>query len=277
MATERKHALLSPSSAHRWLHCTPSAVAESKVEDRGSRYALEGTLAHAVAERELLKMFSRDASRAEEEIRQIRVPITGEMMEAVRRYANFVANLYTEERAKFPVGTTELHVELPLDLGAYAPGSFGTADAVIVSPRNLMIFDFKYGQGVEVKAAGNPQMRLYALGALDEFGLERDIRTVTDFICQPRRECLVNAESMTAEELLEWGFDYVRPLADVAYRGIGERVCGYWCKFCKVAPMCDRLNPEKAAQRARDAARFIRHKTTAESVSDFDGITLTDE
>ena len=32
----RKHALLGASSAYRWMHCTPSAVAESKVTDEGS-------------------------------------------------------------------------------------------------------------------------------------------------------------------------------------------------------------------------------------------------
>lgn len=41
------HALLSPSAAHRWINCTAAPRLEATVEDSGSSYAAEGTLAHA--------------------------------------------------------------------------------------------------------------------------------------------------------------------------------------------------------------------------------------
>ena len=51
------HALLSPSAAHRWMHCTASPTVEAMLPDPGSPYAAEGTLAHAIAELKLRKAF----------------------------------------------------------------------------------------------------------------------------------------------------------------------------------------------------------------------------
>ena len=47
---ERDHAILSPSSAHRWLVCTPSAKLEAEFPDTTSSAAAEGTLAHEICE-----------------------------------------------------------------------------------------------------------------------------------------------------------------------------------------------------------------------------------
>ena len=47
---DRAHALLSASSAHRWLNCPPSAVAAELYPRESSEFAAEGTLAHEVAE-----------------------------------------------------------------------------------------------------------------------------------------------------------------------------------------------------------------------------------
>ena len=50
------HALLSPSSSHRWLHCTPSVMLEAGFENKTSQAAEEGTAAHALCEHKLKKM-----------------------------------------------------------------------------------------------------------------------------------------------------------------------------------------------------------------------------
>ena len=47
---ERAHALLSASSAHRWLACPPSAVAAEAYPQQDTEFTREGTLAHEVAE-----------------------------------------------------------------------------------------------------------------------------------------------------------------------------------------------------------------------------------
>lgn len=44
------HALLGPSSAHMWMACPPSARLGEGIEDKGSEYAQEGTLAHRIGE-----------------------------------------------------------------------------------------------------------------------------------------------------------------------------------------------------------------------------------
>ena len=48
-----KHAVLSASGAHRWLHCNPSARLELEFADRETEAAAEGTAAHALAEHKL--------------------------------------------------------------------------------------------------------------------------------------------------------------------------------------------------------------------------------
>ena len=47
---ERDHAILSPSSAKRWINCTPSALLAEEAGSKSSVYAEEGTLAHEIAE-----------------------------------------------------------------------------------------------------------------------------------------------------------------------------------------------------------------------------------
>ena len=54
---ERKHALLSASSAGRWLACTPSARLEEQFPDTESEAAAEGTLAHELAEAKVRNFF----------------------------------------------------------------------------------------------------------------------------------------------------------------------------------------------------------------------------
>lgn len=54
-----KHALLSASSASRWLACTAAPRFEEGLPESTSDYAEEGRLAHAIAELKVLKKFSR--------------------------------------------------------------------------------------------------------------------------------------------------------------------------------------------------------------------------
>lgn len=79
-------------------------------------------------------------------------------------------------------------IEQHLDFSCYVPDGFGTGDAVIVGDGTLHVIDFKYGQGILVDADDNPQMKLYALGALELFGSLYDIDEVSMTIYQPR-EC----------------------------------------------------------------------------------------
>lgn len=124
-AEKRAHAVLTPSSASRWLRCTPSAVAESKVTDQGSVYAAEGTLAHALCAEELLRRMGRPVDDVEKEIADL-CKIQGEpdeyMVTCAQEYAEHVWGSYLDLLEADE--DTEIHVETPLDLDSYAPGNF---------------------------------------------------------------------------------------------------------------------------------------------------------
>ena len=254
---KKKHALLSPSSAYRWLNCTPSAVAESQEEDQSSSFAEEGSLAHAVCALHLNGQLNRSTVDAEDEIAALvekGYEVTEEMERYAADYTEFVMEAYFGELAVSD--KVEVHVETPLDLNTWAPDSFGTSDVVIVGQQTLHVIDFKYGKGVEVSAVNNPQMRLYALGALEEFGLEHPFERVVTHIWQPRISNYSN-EEISVEELEAWGLNYCRPLAHVAARGLGVRHGGAWCKFCRASRGC----------RALDEMAIIASATPVESMS----------
>ena len=59
MPTPTGHVMLSPSTSHRWLICTPSAKLESYEPGISSKYAEEGTEAHALAELKLSYMLGK--------------------------------------------------------------------------------------------------------------------------------------------------------------------------------------------------------------------------
>jgi hypothetical protein len=117
------------------------------------------------------------------------------------------------------------------------PDGFGTGDVVIVGDGILHIIDFKYGRGVLVDAAENPQMMLYALGALQQFGNLYDMKQARMTIFQPRREN-VSTWLIPISELLTWADSVLKPRAVLAYDGRGDFCPGDWCTFCKAAVKC---------------------------------------
>src|SRR5574343_592805 len=141
------HALLSPSSAERWLACPGSVAMESVCPDSSSAYADEGSQAHDFAAT-LLKGGTLGG------IGDI------EMAEAVDFYVAHV-------RARG--GDLLVEQKLPVGRITGEPGATGTADAVALHPDEIDIIDLKYGRGVRVDADDNPQLRLYALGAIEEY------------------------------------------------------------------------------------------------------------
>lgn len=101
----------------------------------------------------------------------------------------------------------------------------------------MSICDYKHGKGVEVSAVGNPQMRLYALGALEIFDGIYDIDQVCMTIFQPRKGN-VSTDVIDKEALLEWANGDLAEKAKLAYEGRGDFHCGEWCRFCKAKAEC---------------------------------------
>lgn len=226
---DRAHALLSASSSSRWLKCPPSAVAASLYPNQDTPFTREGTLAHEVAE---LVASSRLEGREFLFQSPWREDVTPEMIRHAEEYADYI-----QEQIKSPDATVLL--EQRLDFSPWVPEGFGTGDCIILQGRHLDVIDYKYGQGVEVSALDNSQMRLYGLGALNEFGSIYDIETVTLHIFQPRKDN-VSTEELTADGLLIWG-EAVRPIADQADKGEGAHCAGAHCRFCPHAGACPAL------------------------------------
>jgi hypothetical protein len=225
----RTHAILSPSSAERWLHCTRAPRFELDFADKETPAAAEGTAAHALAEHKLkkaLKMRSR---------RPVSSYDSDEMEGFTDDYRDYILEQWEKEKQTCP--DAKVYVETKLDLTRYVPESFGTSDCIIVSDNRLHVIDFKYGQGIVVKAEENPQMKLYALGSLDLYEHLYDFTEVAMTIFQPRREN-ISTWTESVKELKKWAKEVLRPKAKLADEGTGDFCCGDWCLFCKAAVKC---------------------------------------
>lgn len=229
MASDKKHAVLSASSSHRWLNCPPSARLQLQYPDTTSDAAEEGTAAHALAEhklRRLLKLRSR---------KPVSQYDSDDMDLHTDGYVAFVNEAI--ENAKAHCSDTIVMIEQRLDFSKYVPEGFGIGDCVIVADDNLHIIDLKYGQGVLVEAENNSQMMLYALGALQLFDSLYDIKTVSMTIYQPRRDN-VSTWTISVDDLMDWAENTLRPTAELAFAGDGEYSCGDWCRFCAARTTC---------------------------------------
>ena len=237
-----KHALLTASGSKRWLSCPPSARLEATFTDKETTAAAEGTAAHALAEykvkRALRYFCKRPVSEFEDEV----------MDQATDDYAAFILEQMSEMRKAGAEPT--VMVETRLDFSDWVPDGFGTGDCIIIGGDTLHIVDLKYGAGVLVEAEGNSQMRLYALGAIQQFGCLYDVKTVFMTIFQPRRDN-VSTATMTVEELMAWAETELRPKAELAFAGEGEYHPGSWCLFCKAADRC-RARAEENLKLARE-------------------------
>ena len=235
------HAVLSPSGASRWLSCPASVSMSTGAPDTGSAYADEGTRAHAYAAALLTG--------------QPGAPDNDEMAEAVGRYVADV-RAFAEGR--------ELRVETAVPIGWLTgeEDATGTSDALILAGDELICIDLKYGRGVRVDAAGNPQLRIYALGALEQLTLTHEFKRVRVMVHQPRLHH-VSEEVLTVDELVDWGERVVRPAAQHASRllrpdaevdlsdfGPSESAC----RFCPAKGTCQPLAQYVTAQVLDDFA-----------------------
>lgn len=264
------HAKLSPSGAHRWMTCAGSLFLESKIEDRSSSYADEGTAAHSVATwmlkgniditpgQPLLPAHIKADLQDDENVQKyLDLPMIGyvkDYCKIVREYAG-PAPLLVEQRVDFSEA---------IGVG----NSFGTSDVVIPRGDQLIVIDLKYGMGVQVDAFENEQLMLYGLGALHTFDYLGDFEEVVLVISQPRigekpsewvvsvadlRVFAEKARAAAIEALAQFDLpDDVQPKLQA-----GESQC----RFCRAKATCPALRSEVLAT------------VTAADASDFDEIT----
>ena len=226
-----KHAVLSASSSERWLNCPPSARLCEAYEDKGSDYAAEGTDAHALCEFRLKQTLGIPANDPIENLTWY----NEEMEDCAAVYAAYVTELL--ETAKQTCTDSVILIEQRVDFSRWVQDGFGTADCIVIADGELNIVDYKHGKGVEVSAVDNPQMMLYALGALEIFDGIYDIDSVRMTIYQPRKSN-ISVYEMDKADLYEWANSELTQKAQLAYEGQGSFSCGEWCRFCKAKAEC---------------------------------------
>ena len=239
MGTPTPHAKCSASHSGCWLNCTAAPTFEAQFPDLPSgQAAQEGTLAHRICELtvqynsgELTKRkFNSQIKKCRED------PLFDEeMIHTAEVYAGYI----WEKAMSFP-SKPFMAQEVRVDFSDYVPEGFGTCDSLMIGGDLLCITDYKHGKGYDVPAENNSQMRLYALGALKQYGMFYSIKNVCMTIVQPRICSDVKTETITADELRAWG-EQIKPLAKAAYTGEGAEFHeGPWCKnyFCKGRAVC---------------------------------------
>lgn len=213
-----EHALLSPSSAKKWLSCPASLACEVGIPNESGAAAVNGTAMHTLSEYALnaikdghqgrdfdvAKFFAPVASErvvvrnegkgpmviaADEQPGDVLV--TDDFVSQVSKYVNYCAPIM----AAAEVVEIESRVSLTrilhpgFELNGAKLETFGTADfvALLRNPDGtytLIVGDLKTGRH-KVTAAENKQMMLYALGLLRKYRLSYDISAVKLFIFQP--------------------------------------------------------------------------------------------
>ncbi len=257
------HAMLSASSAYRWMKCTPSAKLESVLPDikkpaGAFDYSAEGTYAHELAEAKLRLRYGLIDTLEHDKIRaKIKGTkyYTTEFEAFVDDYVLYVAS---------QIGDSDKPMfEQKVDYSEWAPDGFGTADVVILSEHKVRIIDLKFGQGIPVTAQDNSQLRLYALGAWNKFQHENpNIKEVEYTIHQPRLHS-ISTDSTSLEKLKEWADYVVKPKAQKAWMGSGDFLAGDHCGFCKAKYQCKKRSEyadEIAKLEFREPALLEEHE-----------------
>lgn len=187
--TEKTHSRFAPSAAHRWLACPGSLAMEHDLPDTSSAFTDEGTAAHELAAwclsdgKDAAAFLGRVISVPNREGTMSRdFTVDDEMAAHVQTYVDRVR--------EYAAGGKELMVEQTLDFSEHIAieGQTGTGDALVLDfeAAEIQVHDLKYGKGVAVAAAENPQLMLYGLGALSMVEALADWQRVRLVIHQPR-------------------------------------------------------------------------------------------
>lgn len=260
------HALLSASSAHRWLHCTAAPKLEATFPDTTSEYAREGTLAHEICELKLTKYvttMARGAYTKKLNVLKKHELYQPEMLETSEVYLDYIKGV----ALSYPTAPA-IAVERRVNFSDYAPDGFGTADCLLLAGSVLHVIDYKHGKGVAVDAVNNPQMMLYALGAVHDYAMLYRFETVKMAIVQPRVDSISEFE-IRMEDLLQWGETVIRPKAQEALSEAGQFAPGEHCRFCRARYVCKARSEHYATFAETARARADPRLLTLEELGAF--------
>jgi hypothetical protein len=195
---------IRPSAAHRWIHCTKAPHLESRLPDTTNPYAAEGIEAHKLA-----------AAILKNET----TVINKELLKHVEMYTDYI----NEKKPK------KLLVEHKLKM---LPGISGTADCIFTKKDKVYVVDYKHGAGIEVDVTDNPQLILYAIGALDLFPESKKIVIV---IVQPRNGG-IKKQVYTRKEIKKFKKQFLAKIKEIHEDPKFD--IGTHCKYCKAEAMC---------------------------------------
>lgn len=141
------HAVLSASSAKRWINCPPSARLCENYDDKSSDYAAEGTDAHALCEYKLKRVLGIEATDPTENLTWY----NEEMGECAEGYASYILELV--EKAKQTCSDPVVLIEQRVDFSRWVPEGFGTADCIVIADGVMNVVDYKHGKRTSHKKA----------------------------------------------------------------------------------------------------------------------------
>lgn len=254
------HSKLAPSASHRWMTCPGSVELCLTVPKKESPYADEGTAAHSLAEK-CLRENKKAASFVNTDIwvdKEVdengkvgkfskKFTIGYDMADAVQVYLDYIEELkknksviqYIEQ--KFSL--TQLHKDI-----------FGSSDCVLYFPalKTVHVIDYKHGAGVSVEVERNPQLMIYALGAIwaiweTQTEKTKKVLKPTDFIdkvvlsvVQPRikTEEPIKTWEVSTKELDAWSKEVLVPRALAVDIESDVLAVGDHCRFCNAMAIC---------------------------------------
>lgn len=265
-----KHSqIVGGSTASRLINCPGSFKATQALppsSDQSSVYAEEGSFAHAVMEYILRQRqleagnYAHGVGMSEyaeacvgkefyEEGKFPRTTMTREHLEEMIWPAiDALEDLELHYGGGFRVMEIELRVQFP-----GLPGAFGTCDMVLVSDTHAIVGDWKFGQGVPVKALYtydvstphgtaveeelNAQLMYYLTGALHTKHRLFTRRKLVIAILQPRTDEPLTHTEVYRQDIKNFREDLENAVVTAIERDPPLKK-GEWCRWCPAKINC---------------------------------------
>ena len=233
------HAKLAPSSISRVIRCPGSAIPNAEAPNTSSLPAARGTAIHEMCE-QLLKDRLDGITLSDYwlgktvELEGFAIEIGLEEIMIAETYVNYIRQRTEELNGK-------LLIEEKLYMNEISDDCWGTSDAVILGEGNRMVVaDLKSGN-FPVDVNFNEQLMTYSLGALARFGNENTVIEMT--IIQPSKKSFhkdgpIRSFDIQAVDLVDWGFNILKPACEEALGESPTYNAGDWCRFCAYKPDC---------------------------------------
>ena len=226
-----EHAVLPCSSAKEWSNCDGwLAMNEAVPEPPESDEAIWGTQCHAVAS-EWLERCSRGDTSAPDIADK-------EMLETADLYVKHCLGLM---RTAGAYGGKALGLEARLHMLSVSAHVWGTADfyAWDAHKKTLYVRDLKTGR--LLVEPDDPQLLLYAIGALEELGLRGERYIVDLGVVQPRgyhRKGPIRTIRLDSVDLQTAVAARLRERAEANLSRTGKTQAGQHCHQCKASTRC---------------------------------------